>query len=244
MGSQNSSRSASRNSFVFTSESVSEGHPDKVCDFIADSILDAHLTLDSESRVACEVLVKDRNVVLAGEITSRATVDFETVVREAIDAIGYVDPLEPFNAAGAQVTTLLSRQAPEISQGVDTGGAGDQGLMFGFASNETPSLMPLPITLAHALAFRLARDRHNQVVPWLRPDAKTQVSVRYEDNTPVAVETVLVSTQHHADVEHSTIVAYVRDALIPAVLGEWYDPNIQVLVNPTGSFVLGGPSAD
>lgn len=230
--------------YIFTSESVSEGHPDKVCDFIADSILDAHLAEDPASRVACEVLVKDRRVVLAGEITSRASVDVEAVARAAIRAIGYVDRDEAFNADAAEVTVLLTRQAPEIAQGVDTGGAGDQGLMFGFASNETLALMPLPITLAHALAHRLSRDRHEGTVPWLRPDAKTQVSVRYEGNRPVAIDTVLVSTQHRAGTTRETIEGYVRDVLVPEVLGEWHDGTIKLLVNPTGSFVLGGPSAD
>ncbi len=235
---------SSSTSYVFSSESVSEGHPDKVCDFIADSILDAYLAQDPQSRVACEVLVKDRHVVLAGEITSRATVDVEAVARDAIRAIGYVDPSEPFHADGVDVRVLLTQQAPEISQGVDSGGAGDQGIMFGYASDETSTLMPLPITLAHALSHRLAEDRRTGVVPWLRPDAKTQVSVRYEGARPVRVETVLVSTQHDASVTQSDISAYVRDALIPAVLGEWQRDGLEVLVNPTGSFVQGGPSAD
>lgn len=231
-------------SHVFTSESVSEGHPDKVCDFIADSILDAYLAQDPYSRVACEVLVKDRHVVLAGELTSRGQVDVEAVVREAIRTIGYVDPSEPFHADGVDVRVLLTRQAPEISQGVDVGGAGDQGIMFGYASDETPALMPLPITLAHALSRRLASDRHDGVVAWLRPDAKTQVSVRYDGARPVQVDTVLISTQHDAAVAQGEISAYVRDALIPAVLGEWNRSGLTVLVNPTGSFVQGGPSAD
>ncbi|HEX4933415.1 MAG TPA: methionine adenosyltransferase, partial [Gemmatimonadaceae bacterium] len=231
-------------SYVFTSESVSEGHPDKVCDFIADSILDAYLAQDPHSRVACEVLVKDRHVVLAGEITSRATVDVDAIAREAIRTIGYVDPSEPFHADGVDIRILLTQQAPEISQGVDVGGAGDQGIMFGYASDETPALMPLPITLAHALSRRLAADRHGGVVAWLRPDAKTQVSVRYEGARPVEVDTVLISTQHDAAVSQHEIAAYVRDALIPAVLGEWNRAGLTVLVNPTGSFVQGGPSAD
>ena len=165
---------------LFTSESVSEGHPDKVCDFIADSILDAHLAGDPRSRVACEVLVKSGNVVLAGEITSKVAVDYEKVAREAIREIGYTDASESFNADGVKVTQLLSRQAGEIGQGVDVGGAGDQGIMFGFASDETPELMPLPILLAHKLAKRLARARKANEVPWLRPDSKTQVSVEYD----------------------------------------------------------------
>ena len=178
-------------SYVFTSESVSEGHPDKVCDFIADSILDAHLAKDPKSRVACEVLVKSGEVVLAGEITSSAAVNFEAVAREAIREIGYTDPKESFNADGVNVTQFLSRQAGEIGQGVDVGGAGDQGIMFGYATDETPELMPLPILLAHKLAKQLTEARKSKQVSWLRPDAKTQVSVEYADNKPVAVRTVL-----------------------------------------------------
>ena len=181
---------------IFTSESVAEGHPDKVCDFIADSILDAYLTEDPSSRVACEVLCKSDLVVLAGEITSLATVDHEKIARQAIRAIGYIDPTESFSADYVRVLKIISKQSPEIAQGVtkDMGeqGAGDQGIMFGYASDETPELMPLPILLAHRLARGLADDRHSGVVPWLRPDAKTQVSVRYEGNTPVSVSTVLV----------------------------------------------------
>jgi len=231
-------------SYVFTSESVSEGHPDKVCDYIADSILDAHLAKDPKSRVACEVLVKSGEVVLAGEITSSATVNFEAVARQAIREIGYTDPKEPFNADGVNVTQFLSRQAGEIGQGVDVGGAGDQGIMFGYATDETPELMPLPILLAHKLAKQLTDARKSQQVSWLRPDAKTQVSVEYADNKPVAVRTVLVSTMHAHDVAQKDIKQYVATTLCPDVLGSWYRDDIEVLVNPTGSFVEGGPSAD
>lgn len=230
--------------FIFTSESVSEGHPDKVCDFISDSILDAHLAQDANARVACETLCKDGHVVLAGEITSRANVDHEQVVRDAIRQVGYVDPSEPFHADGVAVTTLLSRQAGEIGQGVDTGGAGDQGIMFGYASNETPELMPLPILLAHRLARALADDRKAGRAPWLRPDAKTQVSVRYVDDQPVEVCTVLVSTQHAAEVSQEEIGEYIRSRLLPDALGRWNDRGAELLVNPSGSFVQGGPSAD
>jgi len=231
-------------SYVFTSESVSEGHPDKVCDFIADSILDAHLAKDPKSRVACEVLVKSGEVVLAGEITSSAAVNFEAVAREAIREIGYTDPKESFNADGVNVTQFLSRQAGEIGQGVDVGGAGDQGIMFGYATDETPELMPLPILLAHKLAKQLTEARKSKQVSWLRPDAKTQVSVEYADNKPVAVRTVLVSTMHARDVSQNDIKQYVASTLCPDVLGSWYRDDIEVLVNPTGSFVEGGPSAD
>jgi S-adenosylmethionine synthetase len=239
-----SSAQPSATSYVFTSESVSEGHPDKVCDYIADSILDAHLATDPRSRVACEVLVKNSNVVLAGEITSKAVVDYERVARDAIREIGYTDASESFNAEGVTVTQLLSRQAWEIGQGVDVGGAGDQGIMFGYATDETPELMPLPILLAHKLARRLARARKSNEVPWLRPDSKTQVSVEYEGNRPVAVRTVLVSTCHAPSVSQEEIREYVATRLSPDVLGSWYNGDIEVLVNPTGSFVHGGPSAD
>jgi S-adenosylmethionine synthetase len=230
--------------YIFTSESVSEGHPDKVCDYIADSILDAHLTTDPRSRVACEVLCKSGQVVLAGEITSTATVDYERIARDAIREIGYVDPNEPFNAGGVQVTQFISRQSPDIAMGVDTGGAGDQGLMFGFATDETAELMPLPVQLAHKLSHRLAVSRKRGERGWLRPDAKTQVSVLYEDHLPVQVTTVLVSTQHTGDVSQSEIRDYISGCVCPEVLGEWFDPNVEVLVNPTGQFIEGGPSAD
>ena len=230
---------------VFTSESVSEGHPDKVCDFIADSILDAHLAQDPAARVACEVLCKDGNVVLAGEISSRATVDHAQVARDAIARVGYTDRRESFNATDVTVTELISLQAGEIAQGVDTGGAGDQGLMFGYATRETPELMPLPIVLAHALARRLADDRRAGRVSWLRPDAKTQVSVAYgDDGRPAEVRTVLVSTQHAAAVSQEEIRTYVSESLVPAVLANHCHDGLEVLVNPTGSFVQGGPSAD
>jgi S-adenosylmethionine synthetase len=230
---------------VFTSESVSEGHPDKVCDLVADSILDAHLAQDPHARVACEVLCKAGDVVLAGEITSRARVDHAAVARDAIRAIGYVDPAEAFHADGVRVTELISLQAGEIAQGVDVGGAGDQGLMFGYATDETDALMPLPILLAHALARRLAEDRKRGLVPWLRPDAKTQVSVAHDaQGRPTEVRTVLVSTQHAAGVGQEAIRDYLARDVVPAVLGAWHHDAIELLVNPTGSFVEGGPSAD
>ena len=230
---------------VLTSESVSEGHPDKVCDFIADSILDAHLEQEPAARVACEVLCKGSTVVLAGEITSGARVDHEEIAREAIRAIGYVDPAEPFNADGVRVTQLITHQAQEIKQGVDIGVAGDQGLMFGYATDETDALMPLPILLAHALAARLASDRKTGRTPWLRPDAKTQVSVAYDSSGfPAEVRTVLVSAQHAPGVTQAAIREYLSSDVIPTVLGEWYHDDLAILVNPTGSFVEGGPSTD
>ena len=234
-------------SYIFTSESVTEGHPDKVCDYIADSILDAHLAEDPSSRVACEVLCKSNLVVLAGEITSAARVDLAAVARQAVREIGYVDPLEPFCADSFFVKQLVTRQAPEIAMGVDrreNQGAGDQGMMFGYATDETPELMPLPILLAHRLARGLADDRKSGRQPWLRPDGKTQVSVRYEGDRPVAVAGVLVSTQHSPEVSREEIEAYIRGDLMPRTLGNWLDSEIVVRVNPTGSFTQGGPSVD
>lgn len=237
--------------YKFTSESVSEGHPDKVCDFIADSVLDAHLAEDSGSRIACEVLCKSNTVVLAGEISSKATIDYQRVVRQAIRQIGYIDPSEPFNADGVRVFELLTGQADEIAQGVNPTtnacgeqGAGDQGIMFGYATHETPEMMPLPILLAHRLTQTLADDRKTGRVPWLRPDAKSQVSVNYSGNEPQEVATVLVSTQHSLDAGPEMIQTYVREDLLPRALGRWFHGRIQILVNPTGSFVQGGPSAD
>ena len=237
--------------YTFTSESVSEGHPDKVCDFIADSILDAYLAQDKTSRVACEVLCKEDTVVLAGEITSRGTVNLEEVAREAIRQIGYTDASEPFAADTVKIVQLMTKQSAEIAQGVDEGaglyeeqGAGDQGIMFGYATNETPGLMPLPIALAHRLAENLTRARKNGEVSWLRPDSKTQVSVVYENNKPVRISDILVSTQHIRDVSREEIVNFISKQLIPTTLGEWFNDEIKIQVNPTGSFVHGGPSAD
>jgi S-adenosylmethionine synthetase len=239
----------SATSFTFTSESVTEGHPDKVCDFVADSILDACLEQDPGSRVACEVLAKDGRLVLAGEITTNATIDREAIARAAVREIGYVHPDESFNADGISIFDWISAQSSEIAQGVDRSvaaeqGAGDQGIMFGYATDETPELMPLPILLAHRLAHGLAEDRKNGKRAWLRPDGKTQVSVVYEADRPVAVADVLVSTQHAADVTRDEIAAYVATELSPRILGGWLTPETRFIVNPTGSFVHGGPSAD
>ena len=241
---------AKQAAYAFTSESVSEGHPDKVCDFIADSILDAHLEQDPHSRVACEVLSKGRTVVLAGEITSNALVDQGAVVRQAVRALGYHDAREAFNADELAILQYITSQAPEIAQGVDAvqdaaeQGAGDQGIMFGYASDETPELMPLPILLAHRLAALLAEDRRSGAVAWLRPDAKTQVTVRYQDGEPTQVTDLLVSTQHRADVDRDAVHWYVAESLAPRALGSWWSREVRVLVNPTGSFVQGGPSVD
>ena len=236
---------------LFTSESVTEGHPDKVCDYIADSILDAYLAEDQCSRVACEVLCKGSNVVLAGEITSCGKVDYEKTVRGAVRDIGYTDSAEPFCSDTVNIREMMTEQAPEIAQGVDNcsslcgeQGAGDQGMMFGYATDETPELMPLPILLAHRLAHGLAEDRRNGNFHWLRPDGKTQVTVRYENSTPKTVTDILVSTQHSPDTDREAILAYVRETLAPRILGNWFSSDVQVNANPTGSFVHGGPATD
>lgn len=235
-------------SYLFTSESVSEGHPDKVCDLIADSILDAYLELDPNSRVACEVLCKDGHVVLAGEIHSQATVDHESVARDTIRYIGYTNPEEKFNASTVVVTDLLGRQSERIAGGVDRKdnqlGAGDQGLVFGFATTETQELLPLPITLAHRITRTLALHRHTGEVSFLRPDAKSQVTVRYEGNKPVEVVDVVVSTHHTPTTRQDEIHDYVREALLPLALGAWFNPKARVFVNPAGPFDIGGPEAD
>ncbi len=243
------SSSSNGHCYTFTSESVTEGHPDKVCDYIADSILDEHITQDPNAHVACEVLCKEGNIIVAGEITSNARVDPELVARRAVCEIGYTDVSEPFNSATARIQNLLSKQSHEIAQGVvrqtkEEQGAGDQGIMFGFATDETPELMPLPILLAHKLSRGLAEDRRSGKWPWLRPDGKTQVSVVYDHNTPIAVSDVLVSTQHSPQVSREEILAYVSGTLAPRVLGKLHRPGIRFLVNPTGSFTHGGPSAD
>ena len=237
-------------SYVFTSESVSEGHPDKVCDYISDSILDAHLAQDPRARVACETLAKEDTVVLAGEITSSARVDHEAVVRRAVGEIGYTDTAEPFAAQTLRVVSLLTQQSKEIAIGVGVDesatkeqGAGDQGIMFGYATDETPERMPLPILLAHRLAERLAQHRKEGLV-WLRPDSKTQVSVRYEHESPVEVTAVLVSTQHQEGYTQDAIRTFVQHTLLPEVLGEWNHDGIALFVNPSGGFAHGGPSAD
>jgi S-adenosylmethionine synthetase len=242
--------------YVFTSESVCEGHPDKVCDYVADSILDAHLAQDPAAHVACEVLAKADHLVLAGEITSRAKVDTDAVARQALREIGYADHNEPFNADGVKIVNILSAQAVEIDTAVrktaagaapvdaKEQGAGDQGMMFGYATDETPELMPLPIALAHTLASGLAAARKSGEAPWLRPDGKTQVSVEYEDGTPMRIAHVLVSTQHAAEQSQDSIRAWVAGTLVPRALGAWQVAPRDITVNPSGSFVQGGPSAD
>jgi S-adenosylmethionine synthetase len=237
--------------FIFTSESVSEGHPDKVCDQISDAVLDAHLAGDPNSRVACETLVATNLVVMAGEITSSQAVKYEDVARQVIRDIGYVGT-EGFDANSAEVITRLVRQSPDISQGVTVGqglheeqGAGDQGLMFGYACDQTEELMPLPISLSHRLVEKLAELRHSGKIGYLRPDAKSQVSIEYRDGKPVRVATVVISTQHKEEATLEQIVADVKEQVIkPIVPGHLLDADTVYHVNPTGRFVVGGPSGD
>jgi S-adenosylmethionine synthetase len=237
-------------SFVLTSESVSEGHPDKVADYISDSVLDACLAQDPTSKVALETLVKEDLVVLAGEIKTGATVDYEQVARQAIREIGYDWPDEVFNADGVTVLQKITEQSKEINASVvdkaaEEQGAGDQGLMFGYASDESPELMPLPILLAHRLTRGLADARKKDgACRWIRPDSKSQVSVRYEDGRPVAIERVVVSTQHVAECTQQQIREFVVESLAPRELGDLCPPADRFLVNPSGSFAHGGPSAD
>jgi len=237
--------------YTVSSESVSEGHPDKVCDYIADSVLDAYLAQDPTSHVACEVMCKNNFVILGGEISSKGRVNYEDLVRQAVTEIGYTDTTEPFSADTLHLFIAISRQSSEIDQGVTKErnlageqGAGDQGMMYGYATNETPEMMPLPVLLAHRLTRGLAADRKKSAVDWLRPDAKSQVSVVYEGDTPVRVSHVLVSTQHSPAIGQEGIREYVANTLAPRELGHWFTPDVKVLVNPTGSFTHGGPSAD
>jgi S-adenosylmethionine synthetase len=237
--------------FTFTSESVSEGHPDKVCDYISDSVLDACLEQDPKSRVACETLVKSDHVVLAGEITTNAKLDFDKIVRQAVKEIGYTDTSEPFCDTTLKLLPLITKQSNEISQGVtettsQSGdqGAGDQGIMFGYATDESAEMMPLPILLAHKLMKAMAEDRHAGKVSWLRPDSKSQVSLNYDGNEPLDVTAVVVSTQHTPAADQKKITEYVREELGPRALGQWWNKSLTLFVNPTGSFIHGGPSAD
>jgi S-adenosylmethionine synthetase len=235
---------------VHTSESVCEGHPDKVADFIADSVLDAYITLDPRSRVACEVLCKSGVVVLAGEISSSGSLDHVSIVREAIEATGYTET-SAFSADTVNVLQHITGQSWEIGRSVDPSanpvgeqGAGDQGIVFGYATDETPEGLPLPLQLAHALARGLAEDRKSGLAPFLRPDGKTQVSIAYEGFQPVAVSDVLVSAQHAPGTTIDTLRSYVTGVLAPRVLGKWLDEKTRFTVNPSGTFVAGGPAAD
>ena len=232
--------------FLFTSESVTEGHPDKIADQISDAILDACLAEDPYSRVACETLTCTGLVVVAGEITTKAYVDFQTVVRETIREIGYDDALKGFDCDTCGVISTINRQSPDIAQGVDTGGAGDQGMMFGYATNETEELMPTPISLAHKLTHRLTEVRKNGLMSYLRPDGKSQVTVEYDANgKPVRVDAVVISTQHAEHVGNDElrrdILKNVIQFVIPAKL---LDQDTKYHINPTGRFVIGGPMGD
>jgi S-adenosylmethionine synthetase len=232
--------------FLFTSESVTEGHPDKVADQISDAVVDAIMAQDPNGRVACETLVTTGLALLAGEITTTTYVDIPRLVRQTVREIGYTSCEYGFDATTCAVITAIDEQSPDIAMGVDTGGAGDQGLMFGFACRETPVLMPLPITLAHRMAQRLAKVRKNGVLPWVRPDGKTQVTVEYEGRRPVRIDTVVVSTQHDPDIEHAEITASLRQHVIEPILHEFDIPfdGYNCHVNPTGKFVIGGPQGD
>ena len=242
--------------YLFSSESVTEGHPDKVCDTISDAVLDACLTQDPKSRVACETLVKSNLVVLAGEITTKAHLDYCQIVREAIRGIGYTkDVSTVFNDEDCQVLCALVKQSPDIAQGVDDKaadgkegaeqGAGDQGLMFGFACTETPELMPAPIMYAHKLGLKLSKARKSGQIKWLRPDGKTQVTIEYENHKPVRVHTVVISNQHADNVKHSEIAEILIEEVIKKIIPKnLLDKNTRYLINPTGRFVIGGPEGD
>jgi S-adenosylmethionine synthetase len=240
------------NEYLFTSESVSEGHPDKVADQISDSILDAILADDPPARVACETLVSTGLVVISGEITTKAHINYREIAQEAVRRIGYDDSEIGFDYKSCAILTAINRQSPDIAQGVNEGqgldldqGAGDQGLMFGYACDETASLMPLPIHYAHRIMQRQAEVRRDGRLPWLRPDAKSQLSVRYVDGRPVSIDTVVVSTQHDPGVSHAQIAeAVIEEVIKPVIPKELLTGNTRFLVNPTGRFVVGGPHGD
>ncbi|GAC1420119.1 MAG: methionine adenosyltransferase [Acidobacteriaceae bacterium] len=237
---------AKRDRFLFTSESVTEGHPDKIADQVSDAILDACLAQDPYSRVACETLTCTGLVVIAGEITTQAYVDFQGLVRGTIAAIGYDNALYGFDSNTCAVISTINKQSPDIAQGVDTGGAGDQGMMFGYATNETPELMPLPISLAHKLTERLSAVRKSGLMSYLRPDGKSQVTVEYDaNNKPVRVDAVVISTQHAENVGNEELRADILKHVIQAVIpAELLDADTKYHINPTGRFVIGGPMGD
>ena len=240
------------NNFLFTSESVTEGHPDKICDQISDAFLDEYLKQDPESRVAVETLVTTDFVAVVGEVTSKANFDKsaqEQLVRKTIREIGYDNKDLMFDTESCEVTLRLHAQSPDISQGITATagkeqGAGDQGLMFGYATNETEELMPMPILLSQKLAQQLSKVRKNNTLPWVRPDGKTQVSVRYENNKPTKIETIVVSTQHAPEISQEEITKEMVDKVIKPVLGSLWNDGIVIHVNPTGKFVIGGPHGD
>jgi S-adenosylmethionine synthetase len=235
---------------LFTSESVTEGHPDKIADQVSDAVLDAILSQDPLARVACETFVKTGMVLVGGEITTHAWVDIEHIVREVIKDIGYNSSDMGFDGESCAVITTIGKQSPDIAMGVDREqdhdqGAGDQGMMFGYASNETDVFMPAPITYAHRLARRLAEVRKTKQLSFLRPDGKTQVTIRYQDGKPVGIETVVISCQHSPDVTQATIrEAIIEEVIKPVIPAQWLDKNSRYLINPTGRFVVGGPLGD
>ena len=238
-------------SYIFTSESVSEGHPDKVCDQISDAILDSYLAQDPNSRVACETLIKNNTVIVAGEITSNGTPNIEEVIRNTVNEIGYNHDDLGFNGNNCEIQNLISKQSPDIAQGVNEGegedldqGAGDQGLMFGYACSETPVLMPAPINLSHELVLKQSEVRKNGELSWLRPDAKSQVSVVYKDDRKTVdyVSAIVLSTQHDEDISQDEIKAKVREKIInPIIPTEWIKEDTKIYINPNGKFVIGGP---
>lgn len=240
------------NNFLFTSESVTEGHPDKVCDNISDAFLDEYLRQDPDSRVAVETMVTTDFVVVSGEVTSKANFDKkaqEELVRKTIREIGYDNKELMFDADSCQIDLRLHSQSPDISQGVTATenkeqGAGDQGLMFGYATNETKELMPMPILLAHKLIQKLSEVRRNKTLPWVRPDGKSQVSVRYENDKPTKIETIVLSTQHAPEISQEEITRELIDKVIRPVLGDLWNDEIKIHINPTGKFVIGGPHGD
>jgi S-adenosylmethionine synthetase len=241
-------------SYIFTSESVSEGHPDKVCDQISDAILDAYLKEDPNSRVACETLIKNNMVVVAGEITSAGTPNLEPIIRNVINEIGYNDDQLGFNGSNCEIQNFIFQQSPDIAQGVNEGegenleqGAGDQGLMFGYACNETATLMPAPIDLSHKLVKKQSEVRKNGALSWLRPDAKSQVSVVYDEGSKVieGISAIVLSTQHDEGISQADLKEAVMEEIIkPIVPSEWMLDNTKVFINPTGKFVIGGPVGD
>lgn len=232
--------------FLFSSESVTEGHPDKIADQISDAVLDSVMDCDTSGRVACETFVTTGLALVGGEITTECYVDIPAIVRGVIKDIGYTDAEYGFDYQTCAVMTTIDQQSPDIAMGVDKAGAGDQGMMFGYACKETPELMPMPISLAHKLTHKLAQVRKEGILPFLRPDGKSQVSVRYENNKPVAVEKVVLSTQHHDNVSNDTIREGVIEEVIKKVIPQelQLNSNIEYFINPTGRFVIGGPQGD